>query len=60
VLTYTEAIEYLKKANVEFKYPFEWGSDLKTEHERYICEQIAKGPVFITDYPRISRRSICA
>ncbi|NLA86480.1 MAG: asparagine--tRNA ligase, partial [Clostridiales bacterium] len=52
VLTYTEAIECLKKSNVDFKYPYEWGSDLKTEHERYICEQIAKGPVFITDYPK--------
>ena len=52
VLTYTEAIDCLKKANANFKYPYEWGSDLKTEHERYICEQVAKGPVFITDYPK--------
>jgi asparaginyl-tRNA synthetase len=52
VLTYTEAVDCLKKSGVEFKYPYEWGSDLKTEHERYICEQVAKGPVFITDYPK--------
>jgi asparaginyl-tRNA synthetase len=51
-LTYTEAIDCLKKADVDFKYPYEWGSDLKTEHERYICEKIANGPVFITDYPK--------
>lgn len=51
-LTYTEAVDCLKKSNVEFKYPYEWGSDLKTEHERYICEQVAGGPVFITDYPK--------
>lgn len=51
-ITYTEAIEYLKKAGERFRYPVEWGADLKTEHERYICEQIAQGPVFITDYPK--------
>lgn len=52
VLTYTEAIECLKESNVDFRFPYEWGADLKTEHERYICEQVAKGPVFITDYPK--------
>lgn len=52
VLTYTEAVECLKKSGVDFKFPCEWGVDLKTEHERYICEQVAKGPVFITDYPK--------
>jgi asparaginyl-tRNA synthetase len=52
VLTYTEAVECLKKSGVDFKYPCDWGCDLKTEHERYICEQVAKGPVFITDYPK--------
>ena len=51
-LTYTEAIDCLKSARADFKYPYEWGADLKTEHERYICEQVAKGPVFITDYPK--------
>lgn len=52
VLTYTEAVECLKKSGLDFKYPCDWGDDLKTEHERYICEQVAKGPVFITDYPK--------
>lgn len=51
-ITYTEAIDHLKKAGERFHYPVEWGADLKTEHERYICEQIAQGPVFITDYPK--------
>lgn len=51
-ITYTEAIDHLKKAGERFRYPVEWGADLKTEHERYICEQIAQGPVFITDYPK--------
>lgn len=52
VMSYTEAIEELKKANVEFQYPVEWGCDLMTEHERYISEEICKKPVFLTDYPK--------
>ncbi|WP_373897350.1 asparagine--tRNA ligase [Haloimpatiens sp. FM7315] len=51
-ITYTEAVEILKKADVEFKYPVEWGSDLQTEHERYITEKVYKKPVFVTDYPK--------
>jgi asparaginyl-tRNA synthetase len=51
-ITYTEAIELLKKADVKFEYPVEWGIDLQTEHERYITEQIYKKPVFVTDYPK--------
>lgn len=50
-MSYTEAIEHLAKATTEFEYPVEWGSDLQTEHERYLSEQIVGGPVFITDYP---------
>lgn len=51
-VTYTEAIEILKKENSRFEYPVEWGSDLQTEHERYLAEQIYKKPVFVTDYPK--------
>lgn len=51
-ITYTEAIELLKKANHQFEYPVEWGSDLQTEHERYITEKIFNKPVFVTDYPK--------
>lgn len=51
-MTYTEAIDILKKSDVKFDYPVEWGIDLQTEHERYICEEIVKGPVFLTDYPK--------
>ncbi|MBQ0079448.1 MAG: asparagine--tRNA ligase [Eubacterium sp.] len=50
-ITYTEAVELLKKSGAEFQYPVEWGIDLQTEHERYITEQIFKKPVFVTDYP---------
>ncbi len=51
-VTYTEAIELLKKNNANFDYPVEWGSDLQTEHERYLTEEIFKRPVFVTDYPK--------
>lgn len=51
-VTYTEAVDLLKKSGQEFQYPVEWGIDLQTEHERYITEQIFKKPVFVTDYPK--------
>lgn len=51
-VTYTEAIEILKKNNDNFDYPVEWGTDLQTEHERYLTEQVFKKPVFVTDYPK--------
>jgi asparaginyl-tRNA synthetase len=51
-LPYTEAIEILEKSGQKFEVPVKWGIDLQTEHERYITDQVIKGPVFITDYPR--------
>ena len=51
-LPYTKAIEILEKADVEFENKVSWGMDLNTEHERYICEKVINGPVFITDYPK--------
>lgn len=50
-VTYTEAVEILKKTGKEFKYPVEWGCDLQTEHERYLTEEYFKKPLFVTDYP---------
>ncbi|MBQ9120892.1 MAG: asparagine--tRNA ligase [Clostridia bacterium] len=50
-VTYTEAVELLKKSGKEFEYPVEWGIDLQTEHERYLTEQVFGKPVFVTDYP---------
>ena len=47
VVDYTDAIELLKKADVKFEFPVEWGCDLQSEHERYITEQIYKKPVFL-------------
>lgn len=51
-VTYTEAIEMLKEHNDEFTYKVEWGSDLQTEHERYLTETVFKRPVMVTDYPK--------
>ena len=51
-VSYTEAVEILEKHNDEFQYKVEWGTDLQTEHERYLTEQVFKKPVFVTDYPK--------
>ncbi|WP_103981011.1 asparagine--tRNA ligase [Helcococcus massiliensis] len=51
-ITYTEAIDILEKSDKKFEYPVEWGVDLQTEHERYLSEEVFKGPVFVTDYPK--------
>ncbi len=50
-ISYTDAIKELEKVNDKFEYKVSWGVDLQTEHERYLCEQIFKKPVFVTDYP---------
>lgn len=52
VITYTEAIDILVNSGVKFEYPVKWGTDLQTEHERYITEQVFKKPVFVTNYPK--------
>ena len=54
-LTYTEAIDILKKAvadGYKFEFPVDWGTDLQSEHERYLVEQHFKCPVILTDYPK--------
>ena len=51
-VSYTEAVEILKKNNDNFDYKVDWGCDLQTEHERYLTEQVYKRPVFVTDYPK--------
>lgn len=55
-MPYTEAIDRLLEA-IKGGYQFEdnnifWGMDLQSEHERYICEKVVNGPVFLTDYPK--------
>lgn len=51
-ITYTDAIEELKKNNDKFEYKVEWGSDIQTEHEKYLSEVVFKKPVFVTNYPK--------
>ena len=51
-ITYTEAVDILKKSGASFEYPVEWGIDLQTEHERYLTEKVFKKPIFVTDYPK--------
>ena len=51
-MPYTEAIDHLLKAKKKFENPVSWGVDLNTEHERYLCEEVVKGPVFLIDYPK--------
>ncbi len=52
VLTYDDAIIELNKVKEQFEFPVDWGSDLQTEHERYITEKLFKKPVFIINYPK--------
>lgn len=51
-ITYTEAVDILKKSGQKFEYPVEWGIDLQSEHERYITEKVFGKPVFVTAYPK--------
>jgi asparaginyl-tRNA synthetase len=54
-ITYTEAVDLLEKAAAKgrnWEFPCAWGSDLQSEHERYLTEEVFKKPVIVTDYPR--------
>ena len=51
-LSYTEAMELLEKSGREFEYPIGWGSDLQSEHERFLTEEVLKSPVILYDYPK--------
>ena len=51
-LDYTEAIEILEKVKDRFTFPVSWGTDLQSEHERYITEEVFKKPVFLKNYPK--------
>ena len=50
-ISYTDAIKLLEKENDKFEFPVTWGTDIQTEHERFLAEQVFKKPVFVTDYP---------
>jgi asparaginyl-tRNA synthetase len=51
-MTYTEAINHLVKADEKFEFPVEWGTDLQSEHERWLTEKKVGRPVILTDYPK--------
>ena len=51
-VSYTDAVALLEQHNDSFQYKVSWGTDLQTEHERYLTEQVYKKPVFVTDYPK--------
>ena len=51
-MTYSEAIQELKQSGKQFEYPVNWGIDLQSEHERFLCEELIGGPLIVTDYPR--------
>jgi len=51
-LSYTEAVEILKKSGRTFEFPVEWGTDLQSEHERFLTEEHFRQPVILTDYPK--------
>ncbi|MDE5929833.1 MAG: asparagine--tRNA ligase [Muribaculaceae bacterium] len=51
-LTYTEGIKILEESGRKFEFPVHWGTDLQSEHERYLVEEHFKRPVILTDYPR--------
>ncbi len=51
-MTYTDAVQELRKSAAVFEYPVSWGADLQSEHEKYLTETVCGGPVIVTDYPR--------
>ena len=54
-MTYTEAVKELEKAaagKTQFEFKPFWGCDLQSEHEKFLTEKVAGGPVIVTDYPK--------
>ncbi|MBX3274510.1 MAG: asparagine--tRNA ligase [Sandaracinaceae bacterium] len=51
-MSYGDAIAHLEKAATKFEFPVRWGVDLQSEHERWLTEEVVRGPVVVTDYPR--------
>jgi asparaginyl-tRNA synthetase len=51
-MDYTDAIDILKASGKAFEYPVEWGVDLASEHERFLCEEHINGPVVLKNYPK--------
>lgn len=51
-MSYTEAVEKLIASGKKFDFPVEWGINLQSEHERYLCEEVVKGPLTVYNYPK--------
>ncbi|MDR1257028.1 MAG: asparagine--tRNA ligase [Spirochaetaceae bacterium] len=51
-ITYTDAVKELQKSKDSFDFKPFWGCDLQTEHEKYLTEKVAGGPLVVTDYPK--------
>lgn len=51
-MSYSDAVELLNQSGQRFEFPVQWGMDLQSEHERYLCEQITGGPVIVFNYPK--------
>jgi asparaginyl-tRNA synthetase len=51
-MTYTDAVKALKGSNKKFDFEVTWGADLQSEHERFLTEEVANGPLVVTDYPK--------
>ncbi|PKN28965.1 MAG: asparagine--tRNA ligase [Deltaproteobacteria bacterium HGW-Deltaproteobacteria-21] len=51
-ITYTEAVDILTRSGESFEFPLKWGTDIQSEHERYLCEKVFRKPVVLTDFPR--------
>ena len=51
-MDYTDAIDILQNSGKSFEFPVEWGTDLASEHERFLSEEHIKGPVVLKNYPK--------
>jgi len=51
-MSYSDAISELERADRDFEFPVTWGVDLQSEHERFLSEEVVKGPLFVIDYPK--------
>jgi len=51
-ISYTEAVAALQESDAKFEFPVSWGVDLHSEHEKFLTEEVFRGPVIVTDYPK--------
>ncbi len=51
-MSYTDAVRELEASGEKFEFQVKWGSDLQSEHERYLTDKVVKGPLIVTDYPK--------